>query len=425
VDSPADQIVASEVFSSDERALAAVSAVYANCVNGTGQHTVNRLLTVYGGYASDELSHFSPNTNARAFLENSLQSSNSIARLMWNSSYETIYHANVCIEGLTSSSLVSTELKSRLISEMKFVRAWQHFLLYQLYGQVPLVTTTDFKTNSLLSRSDSLSLFNQICMDVEEAAEALPEEFENGERIRPTKWAALALMERIYLYQQRWRDAEVVATKILASDNFSPLPGTQQVFLKNSKEAIWHLMPIAGRLPITLDLLATSVPRVILTSELVQKLDRNDSRWLWVDSVYRSGRYYYYPKKYRNTSTDITEYFMLFRVADIWLIRSEARAMQEDWIGSVDDLNKIRQRAGVEIIPNISDPATLLNLIWEERFRELWAEHADRWLTLKRTDRVHAVLKPIKPNLRPEDILFPIPFSEILFNPNITQNPGY
>ncbi len=71
-----------------------------------------------------------------------------------------------------------------------------------------------------------------------------------------------------------------------------------------------------------------------------------------------------------------------------------------------------------------NDKPSLLLAIEQERKIELLAE-GHRWLDLKRTQRAMDVLGPVKPGLQTKDLLYPIPESERLVNPNLTQNPEY
>jgi hypothetical protein len=89
------------------------------------------------------------------------------------------------------------------------------------------------------------------------------------------------------------------------------------------------------------------------------------------------------------------------------------------------DLNIVRTRAG---LPNTiaNDKNSLLSAIEHERQVELFAEWGHRWFDLKRTGRADAILGIEKaPNWQFTDALYPIPFSELQFNPTLTQNPGY
>jgi hypothetical protein len=70
-----------------------------------------------------------------------------------------------------------------------------------------------------------------------------------GERVRPTKWAAEALLARVYLYTGEYAKAEVEASGIINNTSlYGPLPALNSVFLKNSLEAIWQLQPTTNNL---------------------------------------------------------------------------------------------------------------------------------------------------------------------------------
>lgn len=116
---------------------------------------------------------------------------------------------------------------------------------------------------------------------------------------------------------------------------------------------------------------------------------------------------------------------MVLRLAEQYLIRAEARAQQNNLAGAAADLNAIRQRAGLEPLPDNLDKAAMLLAVEQERRIELFAEWGHRWFDLRRTGRSLAVLSPIKPDLTATDLWYPIPLSAINTNPFLTQNEGY
>jgi hypothetical protein len=107
------------------------------------------------------------------------------------------------------------------------------------------------------------------------------------------------------------------------------------------------------------------------------------------------------------------------------LIRAEARTHLEDINGARQDIDIIRNRAGL----GNTDAATvngLLEAVLHERQVELFLELGHRFFDLKRMGSADAVLSPIKLGWDATDVLLPIPESEILLNPNLLpQNPGY
>ena len=78
---------------------------------------------------------------------------------------------------------------------------------------------------------------------------------------------------------------------------------------------------------------------------------------------------------------------MVMRLAEQFLIRAEARAMQGDLEGAIADLDMIRGRAGLPLIADINagiSKEELLTSILEQRKKELFTEWGHRWLDIKR-----------------------------------------
>src|SRR5690606_17838507 len=91
------------------------------------------------------------------------------------------------------------------------------------------------------------AVYRQIKIDLRDAQKLLPEDFEayNGQRVRPNKWSASALLARVSLYLEEWRDAEAAATDIINQTLlFELMPDVNDVFKANSNEAIWQLLPV-------------------------------------------------------------------------------------------------------------------------------------------------------------------------------------
>lgn len=423
---PIDQISSETVFTTDAKARDAVSSIYGQMINGGASYFSKQQLSVVAGLASDELSRFNPNTELTEILNNEMQASNSSNSALWKSFYQTIYYANACKEGLEASSAISSALKTQLLAEVVFLRAFCHFYLVQLYGDVPLVLSTSQEINSVIPRTSSKSVYEQLIQDLLSAAEHLPVTFKDGERIRPTRWSAKALLARIYLYRQQWNDAKAQASDVIGSGLFTlPLPST--VFLKNSGEAIWQLRPLTGILPEIRETRPSgTVPKVFLRPAVAASFSPGDLRLQhWTGSVVNSGVPYIYPSKYKNISATVTEYYMLLRAAEQYLIRAEAKAMLGEHEPAIDDVNVIRERAALTALPYTLSAAELITAIEQERLHEFFSEFNHRWFDLKRTQRLHPVLSPLKPNWQATDTLFPIPLIEMMRNPNMTQNEGY
>ena len=136
---------------------------------------------------------------------------------------------------------------------------------------------------------------------------------------------------------------------------------------------------------------------------------------------------YYYPFKYKErlATSPVKEYNIVFRLAEQYLIRAEARAQLNNLMAAKNDLNLIRTRANLPAII-VNDKAAIMLAIEHERQIELFAEWGHRWFDLKRTNRSGSVLGPLKgSNWQMSDTLYPLPQVQLDLNVNLHQNPGY
>ncbi|TDN94961.1 RagB/SusD domain-containing protein [Salegentibacter sp. 24] len=442
VETPNHKIVSETVFNSDETAISAMDGIYnqlfrASSFGGVRETSVH----ILAGLSSDELMAIRPtNLELLEFYQNDVQPANTRNHSLWSSAYNVIYMTNSLIEGIETSGNIGEELGNNLKGEAKFVRAFTYFNLINLYGEVPLVLTTDYRENALVSRVSKEEIYDQILVDLYEASELLSVKYRNEDRTRVNKFASLALLARVNLYLENWPEAERLSSEVIAQSNqYEILEDLNQVFLANSKEAIWQISPIGGSggiLSFTTEGSVfifnpnfPSLTKVALTTDLVESFENGDKRVEnWIGQHEPTGYSYAFKYKDRNSLYNITEYSMVLRLAEQYLIRAEARAMQGDLSMALKDLDKIRQRAGLsdieEVNPNI-ESEELLDLLMEARRKELFTEWGHRWMDLKRTGRALSVLSTKSSGFENTDILYPIPAEERMKNPNLNQNPGY
>ncbi|WPQ63343.1 RagB/SusD family nutrient uptake outer membrane protein [Chitinophaga sancti] len=450
VNAPYTSINAENVYNDDATATSVLTGIYAKISNQNWNFNSNGNLgniPLITGLTGDEIVLFNKNN---IFLlscyNNSILSNN--APTYWSECYNNIFVVNSAIEGLNSSKSLNPKIKNQLLGEAKFIRAYAYFYLVNFYGDVPLILSTDPLKNAVLKRTLSADIYDQIESDLEEAKNLLSEQFvgvdllsSSNERIRPTKWAACALLARVYLYRKKYNQAETEASKIIEQSLFE-LVDINDVFLKNSKEAIWQLQSVhniqantgEGQyfiLPDTGPSTVIDYP-IYLSENIVRSFDAEDLRMnLWVDSIVTTDKVYYYPHKYkigRSNNGLMNEYPMMIRLGEILLIRAEARAQLNNIAGSQSDINEIRFRAGLSNT-NASNKVDLLNSIIHERQMELFTENGHRWFDLIRSNKIDSIMT-IEATKKGgvwnhNYINLPIPNSDLLANPNLTQNPGY
>jgi hypothetical protein len=425
---PADQSSAATLFSDSSTAIGALMGVYISIV---GDGTLTYQASIDLGLYADELSLTTSNLNLQQASQSALLPDNSTMGYFWSSPYKFIYLANICIENGTGSSPLSDATKAQLTGESKFLRAFCYFQLVRLYGDVPLVLTTDYQSNASMPRAPQAQVTAQIISDLKDAKSLLGNDYPGTESVRANKWAASALLARVYLYQKDWADAESEANGVIQSGMYTLETDLHNVFVKDNGEAILQLMPRDGYpmyegqsfIPGS----PGTRPSYPLTTNLLNAFEPNDGRrQVWVDSTIVGGQAYYYPYKYKTTSViPATEYYTILRLSEQYLIRAEAGAEQKELETAAQDLNKIRARAGLPPT-TAGDQASLIQAIYKERQVELFAEDGQRWFDLQRTGTADSVLKPLKPQTwKSTAVLFPIPLTEIQTNPFLTQNLGY
>ncbi|MNN73963.1 SusD family protein [compost metagenome] len=119
------------------------------------------------------------------------------------------------------------------------------------------------------------------------------------------------------------------------------------------------------------------------------------------------------------------EYTSVLRLSEQYLNRAEAR-LQLGRSTALDDINILRNRAGLTAISNSIPKEQALEAIIHERRVELCFEWADRWFTLKRLGIADAVMSKAKPDTwKSYAQLYPVPTTEIQNNRLLNQNPGY
>ncbi len=433
---PENQLASASVFTTDQEATAAIVGLYSQIMTDfSGFAFANGGITFYTGLSGDEFNNYANSPDQSQFYDNSLQSSNSNLPLLWGKAYSYIYSCNALLEGLRNATSLSAGIKNQLTGEAHFLRAFNYFYLTSLFGELPLVTSTGYQSNQSLAKSNRGLVYQQIINDLQTAIPLLVKDysFSGGERIRPNRWAATALLSRVYLFAGYFEGAISEADTVIENNSLYQLTALQNVFQANSEESILQFMPVVpgfntweGYNFILTDIPSSSSGQVALTANLIDAFEPNDGRRInWIDSITAGGNTYYYPFKYKvQTGEQVTEYYTVIRLAELYLIRAEAKARSNDIAGALQDLNTIRERAGLQDIVT-QNPDDLLAAIFKERRTELFCEWGNRWIDLKRTATINPILSAIKPNWQGKDSLYPIPITDIQNDINLTQNSGY
>jgi hypothetical protein len=432
------------VYNNDATAASVLTGIYSEFASNSTVNG-NNGLSIIGGLTADELKIASATQPIlQSAYTNTFQQMDNIP--FWSRFYYYIYTTNSVLENLEKSPAISIAVKQQLRGEARFVRAFSYFYLVNLFGDVPLILSTDYRINAKASRTSKEKVWQQIIVDLKEAKNLLnPKYVESDgvtvkpstEKVRPNSFVATSLLARAYLYTGDWVNAEASATEVINNTVYTLESSLNNVFLKTSKEAIWQIQgnqtnvnTYEGNVFVLTAPPDFSSPAT-LSNFILNAFEAGDNRRiLWVDSIIASGSTYYFANKYKvKQNSIISEYLVLFRLGEQYLIRAEARAQLNKIAESKSDLNVIRNRAGLANTSAI-DKSSVLTAIQNERRIELFTELGHRWLDLKRTGLVDAVMTTVSPDKggtwNTNWQLLPIPYySAILPNSNIQQNPGY
>ncbi|MBC7903143.1 MAG: RagB/SusD family nutrient uptake outer membrane protein [Gemmatimonadaceae bacterium] len=435
VGNPPDQTLSDFVFMTDATATKAVTGIYIQMMTAS-ESFASGGISLYSGLSADELTYYTASARDE-FLKNEIGKvgENTISANFWKPAYNFIYSSNLCLEKLETAASLSPAVKKQLKGEALFIRGFTYFNLVNLFGRVPLITSSDYRINAVKARTSEEEVYKQIEADLLEAENLLSDNYTDlsglNNRTRANRFAATALLARMYLYRKNWIEAEKKASAVIASTTYALATNPIDVFLKTGKESIWQLQNVVTTINTWDGLLiipasAAAFPTYVMRDTLINSFEAGDKRFV----AWTAGRVYNsvpirYPFKYQvRQGTVSKEFYTVLRLAEQFLIRAEARAQQGLLQPAKDDINMIRTRAGLANTA-ASSQSQILDAVLKERRVELFSEWGHRWFDLKRLDKAHGILSVLKPAWQSTDVLWPIPTDQLLLNPSLIQNPGY
>lgn len=440
VDTPNYKLDSQAVFADEQAAKSALNGMFNQLFNTSFSGGGSQSVSYLAGLSADNFIVTSTTQDIIEFYQNNISTTNNFNLGLWSGSYNIIYQANALLEGIENNEDLSPELIMEIEGSARFVRAFTYFYLVNLYGDVPLILTRNYQENALANNTAKEDIYQQIISDLETASHLLNTTYTDGDRTRPNQYAALSILARVHLFLENWEKANEYSSQVLVNNQYELLENLDQVFLANSKEAIWQISPIGwgnsfshtrdGNLLIKTP---TSNTPVAFSRDFLETLNSTQDKRgeNWIDEIEIQNDTLFYPFKYKiqfDASGEITEYSMAVRLAEQYLIRAEANANMNKLQGAIEDINAIRERAGLSLIQASEIALTrneVLDLIMKERRRELFTEWGHRWLDLKRYNLNAIIENKEDSNFNPNSWLFPIPASERMKNPNLSQNPGY
>jgi hypothetical protein len=385
-----------------------------------------RTYIIFADLAADNLSH-PPDATSSDYAEvdnNGILPENSAVSGIWEIIYDGINRANNVIDKVPGMTDMTETEKNEALGELYFIRALNHFNLVNYFGAIPIKTKPTIGVNNLDAGRDSVSeVYAQIITDLTFAEENLQASASN--KTRASKYAAVALLARVYLYKGDYDLAYEKANDVIVNGGYTLLDDYGDIFANDgSAESIFEVdftevdrnriaeynfpKSLNGRREVQPD------------ASLLSAYETNDERKDYSIAYDGSNAY---ANKYNDLSKG-TDNVIVLRLAEMYLIRAEAEAHKPaaNIAAIQDDINMIRTRANLP--PTAVNTIDELLTVMENERRVEFAFEGQRWFDLVRTGRAMDVL-PHVTNIN--KTLFPIPSAELQTNnsPDMKQNPGY
>lgn len=400
---------------------------------------------------------------------------------MWNDLFSGVARANLMISVIEKAGGADAE---RTKAELRTLRAWYYYMLMDMFGGVPLVTTTEVEQRPRVSRD---SIFRFIESELKATRTLLPASWPAAQYGRVTRGAANAILASLYLNArvftgtvsatgltpgaQRWQDAIDAADAVINSGTYSLAANFTDNFSttnENSPENIFVVAHAATPgLGMSLPMRTLHYNQLSLgpwngfatIADTYNAFDASDSRRvMWLVGPQRSfntgqlvndraGNPLVFTPTIANveqaTESEGVRFnkfpplpsapagdahpndFPYFRLAEMYLIKAEAQNELGNTAGAISNINIVRARAFSPPKPLAAGltQAQVRDAVLNERLFE-FAGEAKRRQDLIRFGKFTDARR-YKSAREPYRILFPIPSTQLQSNPKLIQNAGY
>lgn len=386
-------------------------------------------------------------------------SSHQWIRDWWERRYRGIFKANTVIDNAGAVEMDETR-RQEILAEARFLRAFNYYLLYDFFGPVPLITSSQTEVTDRPARATEQEVIAFIESEFIAAGDILPLTPPRGQYGRCTKGAALGALTKFYMMTRKWEDAARTAKQVMdlgEYDLFIEDDRTELFSPEHQRDNEFIFVAVMSDTP---DLITGNgwlshvvprgyqwqyPPRQIfaaeykILSEFLELFDAGDERLdaflfefvnaggetivLGEDNA-RSLKFPEYPTQTISRSSDD---FIFLRYADILLSRAEAlNELNGPNQESVNLLNMVREAAGVPTftVGDFPDSEAFRSFILDERGREFHTEALRRQDLIRHGKFIEMAIERGKP-AKDFQVRYAIPQTEIERNANLTQNEGY
>jgi len=452
---PLGVLDADNYFKTSKDAIQGVNAAYQPLLMNNEN---NNFYWAFGTLASDEALAGGDGSRPGLIEIDILKQTASTQELndFWKLNYAGIVQSNIVISK-TPQVDADESLKNRIVGEALFLRSYYHFILSQVFGDVPLILEIQTPDEVNVPQTPKAQVLAQIATDCELAATYLPLSYTGGDVGRVTKGAALALAAKAYLYLENYESVLSRINDIKALGIYALQEDYRNNFYdstQNNSESVWEIQHENLELGVGNFLNQWWLSKKVMdgygfcevSMQFVNAFEPNDPRLKF--TVARHNEPYFgttykasfsstgaSPRKYLQNDNEVTQKsdgsinYTAIRFAEVLLWEAESLAELGRTAEALVPLETVRARARAQAtdptttLPAITttDQLELIDIIRHERLVELGFE-MHRFFDLVRWGIATTVLPEFVVN---KNEVFPLPQTELDLNPNLVQNNGY
>lgn len=373
----------------------------------------------------------------------------------WGRDYTAIYRSNLIIDRVPDIDM-NEERKQEILAEARFIRASNYVYLFDIFGPVPLITSSELEIEARPARASREEIVGFIEDELLAASQVLPVQARNYGRAN--KGIALSVLTKFYLNNKKWQEAAETAQMVMELNKYSLFDqGSRDALFDIENEENDEFIYIRPNLPIpglSTTYLAHAAPpsyqfayppranyaaQYQLLDDFVNSFHPDDERKEVIIKEYidvngnlidlgtDNSRSFKFGEDPNGVGQHMGNDFPIIRYADILLSRAEAlNEISGPTEEAISLINEVREVAGVPALSlnNFSSKEALRDHILDERAWEFFTEELRRQDLIRHGKFIELANERGK-SAFDYHVLFPIPQNEIDRNPNLEQNPGY
>ena len=404
----------------------------------------------------------------------------------WRDTYKAVFRCNQVLENVPAIEFKDAGLKSKILAQAKFMRAFYYYYAALLWENVPLVLSVPTDPGVQHTQNTLAEVWVQVEKDLRESLADLPEQWDAANTGRPTKGAVYGMLARCLMQQHKWSEAKAALDYFFTGNgkNLYGLVDFKDNFRadnENNKESVFEIQFSNANKGGDGDEVNNNMgsnraqffaPRGIGWSDgqarywLVEEFKKEKTTDNKIDPRLQYSLFYkesledfgvktygrnwewgdkeaWFKKYSRDYYRNNEDYYSevnnrILRYADILLMYAETLNELNQTGDAYQYVNMVRNRSNLrnlaEAYPAISNNKDAFrDRLKIERALELCGESV-RWADLKRWGDLNSQASVDKVKLRDPDfdnfiinkhIRLPRPQIEVLNNPNLEQNPNY